>query len=131
MKRDMDLIRELMLKLEAIPLRAGGIWHIEPHDPEMSVEGYDVDTIAYHLSLIKDAGLIDSGSVNPMVGIGFRGFTWAGHDFIDSVRDPEIWKKTQGAMKQAGGFTLDLAKALAKGLIKKKIEQHTGVDLDL
>ncbi|WP_373427976.1 hypothetical protein [Agrobacterium tumefaciens] len=64
-----------MLKLEAIPLRAGGIYHIEPHDPEISVEGYDNDTIAYHLFLIKDAGLVDSGNVNPMVGIGYRGFT--------------------------------------------------------
>jgi hypothetical protein len=130
MKRDMDLIRQLMLKLEAIPLQAGGIYHIEPHDPEISVEGYDNDTIAYHLSLIKDAGLVDSGNVNPMVGIGYRGFTWAGHDFIDSVRDPEIWQKTEGALKHAGGFTLDFAKALAKGFIKKKIEQHTGVDLE-
>jgi hypothetical protein len=131
MKRDMDLIRELMLKLEAIPLRAGGIYHIEPHHEEVRVEGYDLDTIAYHLSLIKDAGLVDSGTLNPMVGIGFRGFTWAGHDFIDSVRDPEIWRKTEGALKQAGGFTLDFAKALAKGFIRKKIEQHTGVELDL
>ncbi len=51
------------------------IYHIEPHDPEISVEGYDNDTIAYHLFLIKDAGLVDSGNVNPMVGIGYRGFT--------------------------------------------------------
>ncbi|SCB23878.1 DUF2513 domain-containing protein [Rhizobium hainanense] len=127
----MDLIRELMLKLEAIPLRAGGIFHLEPEDSEISVPGYDADAIAYHLSLINDAGLIDDGGIRPMVGIGFRGFTWEGHDFIDSVRDPEIWKRTSVAVKEVGGFTLDLVKSLAKGFIKKQIEQHTGVQLDL
>lgn len=29
----------------------------------------------------------------------------------------------------AGGFTLDLLEDLAKGLIKKQVEEHTGVKL--
>lgn len=64
-----------------------------------------------------------------MSGIGFRALTWAGHDFIDSVRDPETWAKTKKTAAGAGGFTVDLLKDLAKGLIKKKIEEHTGIKL--
>lgn len=131
MRRDMDLIRELMLKLEALPIRAGGIYLISHEDEEVAVPGYDADAIAYHLDLILGAGLIAGPDKQPIAGITFRGFTWEGHDFVDSVRDPEIWQKTEVALKQAGGFSLDLAKALAKGFIKKKIEQHTGVELDL
>jgi hypothetical protein len=51
MKRDMDLIRALLLKLEAIPLRRGDILSIPSDADEIAVEGYDVDQIAYHLSL--------------------------------------------------------------------------------
>ena len=39
MKRDMDLIRELLLKLEALPMRRGGIVSIAPDDEEITVPG--------------------------------------------------------------------------------------------
>jgi hypothetical protein len=54
---------------------------------------------------------------------------WAGHDFLDSVRDPEIWAKTKQGAETAKGFTVDLLKDLAKGLVKKQIEDYTGVKL--
>ncbi len=52
-----------------------------------------------------------------------------GHDFLNSIRDPEVWNETKKMVQASGGFTLDLLKDLAKGLIKKKIEDHTGVKL--
>ena len=66
-----------------------------------------------------------------MLGITFAGLTWKGHDFLDQIRDPAIWSATKEGVKKAGGFSVDILKALAKGLIKKKIEEHTGVQLDL
>jgi hypothetical protein len=131
MKRDMQLIRELMLKLEALPMRVGGAFIISHEDDEVQVPGYSGEEIAYHLRLIDQAGFAIGSNFKPMAGgIAFTGFSWEGHDFIDSVRDPEIWRKTEGALEQAGGFSLDLAKALAKGFIKKKIEEHTGLNLE-
>jgi hypothetical protein len=112
-------------------MRPGGIDHIQADEEEIAVPGYDADQIDYHLSLICKAGFIDQGGVRPMSGIGFRSLTWAGHDFLDSVRDPEIWAKTKEGAKKAGGFSLDLLSSLAKGLLKKKIEEHTGIVLDL
>lgn len=53
MKRDMDLIRELLLKLESLPMRMGGIVVITPDAEEVQVEGYGVEQIDYHLSLIR------------------------------------------------------------------------------
>jgi Hypothetical protein (DUF2513) len=58
-----------------------------------------------------------------------NGLTWAGHDFLDSIRDPKIWEKTKKGAEAAGGFTVDLLKDLAKGLVKKQIEEYTGVKL--
>ena len=129
MKRDMDLIRELLLKLEALPMRPGGIVSITPDAEEIAVAGYDAAQIDYHFGQIRQAGFIDEGGARPMRGIGFRCLTWAGHDFLDSVRDPEIWAKTKKGAAAAGGFTVDLLKDLAKGLVKKQIEEFTGVKL--
>jgi hypothetical protein len=55
--------------------------------------------------------------------------SWAGDDFLDSVRDPEIWRQTKEGAKKAGGFTVELLGDLAKGLIKTQIKKHTGVEL--
>jgi hypothetical protein len=129
MQRDMDLIRELLLKLEALPIRPGGTVIITPDAEEIAVPGYNVDQIDCHLSQISKAELIDEGGSRPMIGIGFRCLTPAGHDFLDSVRDPQTWAKTKKAAVGAGGFTVDLLKGLAKGFIKKQIEEKTGIKL--
>jgi hypothetical protein len=39
MTRDMDLVRELLLKLEALPLRPGDIDHVSGDDEELAIEG--------------------------------------------------------------------------------------------
>jgi hypothetical protein len=127
--RDMDLIRELLLKLESLPIRPGGIAHITPDAEEVRVPGYSVEQIDYHLMQMRDAGLIDEGGVRPMIGIGFRKLTWSGHDLLDSIRGHENWAKTKNVAKAAGGFTVDILKELAKGLLKQKIAEISGVSL--
>jgi hypothetical protein len=127
MKRDMDLIRALLLKLESLPLESGGAVLIHPNDPIVAIDGYSADQIEYHLSLLGERELIERS--RPMVGIIFRRITWEGHDFLDAIRDPEIWRKTKKGAEEVGSFTFDLLKELAVGLIKTKIEQHTGVEL--
>ena len=135
MKRDMDLIRDLLLKIEdgqrSFDLLTPEVAEILGESGEGRLPREQAELLEYHLNLLDYAGLITiqvtlSGAVWQIGQI-----TWAGHDFLDTIRDPAIWRETKAGAKQAGGFSLDLLKALAKGLIKKKIEQHTGVDLDL
>ena len=63
-----------------------------------------------------------------MYDYGYRP-TSQGYNLLDSIRDPEIWKKTKQGAAAAGGFTLDLLQALATGFIKKQIKDKTGVEL--
>lgn len=129
MRRDMDLIRELLLKLEALPMTTGSVVHMMPDDDEIRVDGFDAGAIEYHAKLLVEAGLIDSGTSRVMQGITFRSLTWAGHDFLDAIRDPEIWAKTKKGAAAAGGFTMDLLRDLATGFIKKQVEELTGVKI--
>jgi len=131
MTRDMDLVRGLLLKLEAHSLPPGATDTLTGHEPEVSVEGYSSEQITFHLELLREAGFIESPGSQPMQGVTFRKLSWAGFDFLDSVRSPEVWKKTKQGVEAAGGFTIDLVKDLAKGFVKKQIEDRTGVKLDL
>ncbi|MBC8719891.1 DUF2513 domain-containing protein [Ochrobactrum sp. Marseille-Q0166] len=126
MKRDMDLMRDLLLQIEELDQGFGSEVEIESraHEPQV---------IAEHLRLLLEARLIDGDTVPddefPFDHVMPTRLTWAGHDFIGSVRDPEIWKKTKEGALSAKGFTLDLLQDLAKGFIKKKIADRTGIPL--
>lgn len=118
LKRDMDMARDLLLQIEAgktvfqilDPASADALG-IEPDAPMTEEEA---DKLALHLDLLADAGFID---VRRLSGGYWQisSLNWAGHDFIDSVRDPKIWQATKAAATKAGGFSVDLLKALAKG----------------
>ncbi len=126
MKRDMDLVRDLLLQIEEFDQGYGGDVEIEARDHEPQV-------VAEHLRLLLEARLIEGDAV-PDDEYAFdhilpTRLTWSGHDFLETVRDPEIWKKTKEGALSAKGFTLDLLQDLAKGFIKKQIEERTGIAL--
>jgi hypothetical protein len=125
MKRDMDLVRDLLLAIENHPTLADGTNVLMVDAPDkLGLDGRSIEEIHYHLEMMIKKGLVD-GQLNLMEMVS--GLTWDGHDFLDTIRDPAIWQATKDGAKKAGGFSLELLGALAKGLIKKKIEEHTGV----
>lgn len=126
MKRDMDLIRDLLLAIEADG-QFNGLSIVEPSIGDLGITEDNFYVIAYHLTLLIEAGIIEGrdGMRMPML----RRLTWAGHDFVDSIRDPDVWMKTRKNAMAAGGFTVDLLSDLAKGFIRKKVEEMTGVKL--
>ena len=129
-KRDLDYIRELLLKIE------DGTKVFETIDDETAphlgmgptgLSRQDGEKLVEHLGLIEDAGFVEMQRSSGAIYV--QRMTWVGHDFLDSVRDPEIWKKTKDGATAAGGFTVELLRDLAKGLIKTQIKKHTGIDV--
>jgi Hypothetical protein (DUF2513) len=129
MKRDMDLIRELLLRIEALDIDAGSVHMLEIYKEPLAHQGDDPNKIYYNMRLLMEAGFVAQTSTQGADSFMVTGLTWVGHDFLDSIRDPVIWKKTKDGVKAAGGFTVSLLAELAKGLIKTQVEKHTGVKL--
>ena len=125
MKRDMDLVRELLLKLEAEPLD-GNLWPLEPD--ALGIADHSPDEIAYHLVLLIDGGLLD-GEREQSGGFVARKLTWAGHDFLDSVRDAKVWRTTKDRVKAAGGFSIEILAAVAKKVIEENLARIGGAIL--
>jgi hypothetical protein len=125
MKRDMDLVRELLLKLEAEPLD-GNLWRLEPDG--LGIADHSPDEIAYHLVLLIDAELLD-GKREQSGGFVARKLTWAGHDFLDSVRDAKVWRTTKDRVKAAGGFTIEILAAVAKKVVEENLGRIVGATL--
>jgi len=130
MKRDMDIIRALMLKLEALPADGHRIFGVAATDEELAVAGASVDQIDYHLRLLRDQGFLDSPGQPSLSGkYPFRGITWAGHDFVDSIRDDDVWSKTKTQAEKVGSWTVDILAGIAKAVVKAKLKAVTGLDI--
>lgn len=114
MKRDMDLVREILLAIEAEPenLRRG-----------LKIEGREDAIVWGHIELLKQAGYLDEpfrdflGKRRLSMGIAL---TWQGHEFLESIRDGEIWKKTKSGAASVGSWSITLLGELAKGAIRQK-----------
>jgi hypothetical protein len=134
MKREMDLIRNLMLALEDLPVGPRDIVSVEACNggllvadvSEVPVGSYTFDEIEYHLSLIERAGFIEPTEYGAVFGVMFKGLSWSGHDFLDSVRSPDVWDKTKSAVSTAGGFTVDLLVFAAKTYLENRIKGLVG-----
>ena len=115
MKRDPDLIRDLMLALEATDgaelLKLPCLSHHAAHK------------VDHHFRLLMEAGLTTAAytSSDGRRWIAVR-LTWAGHNYLDKIRDPAIWRHTKSAMNKAGAWSLDTMGAIAKSAILAKLE---------
>jgi DNA-binding transcriptional ArsR family regulator len=119
-KRDMDLVRKVLLFVE--DLEAGVYAHLEE---DIAGEDFSEDVVSYHITLLTEAGLIEGSEQRGTV----RGLTWAGHDFVDSVRDPETWAKVKDGASKAKGWTADLLKDMAKAYVKQKMSEIIGLPI--
>jgi len=114
-KRDRELISQLLSKLEEWPAQPGDMFLFSGHEPELAIDGYSVEQIEYHLGILRVEGYIDSPGSQPMQGITFRSLTPAGHDIVDQYREA---LELQAAEKQAEESRSWIPAAEAVALLK-------------
>lgn len=120
MKRDMDLVRELLFDIESDAPREG-----------RRGKGRSDPEIAYHLVLMEEAGFIAptasdwTRTCTLTVHDPVR-LTWAGHEFLDQARDLERWKKARAIIHTVGGAGLDALKAVLSQLAIAAVTRITG-----
>jgi hypothetical protein len=127
MKRDLDLIREILLSVESWndsqPLTLGSLTY----------EGKTKQEIGYQLELLEDVGYIDVRIIKDHGGTGYLDafivrMKMAGHEYLASVRSPEVWNKTKTTLeKVGGGAALDVVKDIASKIMADLIKTYTGL----
>lgn len=112
MKRDMELIRLLLLEAEG------------EEKPDLS--GYTEAQRVYHAALLIDAELVEGaiagGSNGFPVAAHIIRLNWMGHEFLDAARNPSVWKKAMEKV-QSGGASLPLPvlQDLLISFVKKQV----------
>ena len=115
MKRDMDLIRLLLLRAEG-------------EEPAPDLSAYPHEQQVYHSALLIEAGLvrgeiITDGNGQPNATVTLR-LTWKGHEFLDAARNDTVWKKAAETTKKAG---VHVTMAVLEELLKKLLKEPLGL----
>jgi Hypothetical protein (DUF2513) len=114
LKRDMELVRDLLLV-------------IEQNDDRRELEipkDWDREVVAYHLKILDQAGYVKNNTKwadnKPMWLIA--SLTWEGHEFLDAIKSDNVWEKTKDGVKkkglELGNIPLDVLKEFASIQIK-------------
>ncbi|MBA4207277.1 MAG: hypothetical protein C0457_19985 [Polymorphum sp.] len=124
MKRDFDLIRRILLLIES---DQKGIDILSLNNAELCASlSVDKGDALGHLKLLVEAGFVNGGNGwLTSSGVNVSGLSWHGHEFLDTIRDEEIWKRTKEGAKSVGSFSIDVIKDVAKAVINKKIIEWT------
>jgi hypothetical protein len=96
MRRDLDLIRKLLLEIEA---------HDDPTDTmHVKGDGYTPHEVQYHLKLLRDAGMIVAVDFSSGSTMDYRpkSITWHGHEFLDAARNDTVWRQVKVLLKDKG-----------------------------
>lgn len=130
MRLQMDLVRDLLLYIEENAKR--------PVDDleDISLPNWREDDIAYHVVLLEEAGLV-AATINTIpdsddpslveVLYSVRRLTFNGHEFLNTVREPEQWGIVKEGAKKAGAYTLGAIARIAEAYVSMKINSVLGI----
>lgn len=127
-KRDMDLIRGLLISLEDNQQFDGSAW-LYCCTPQKSPRaalcisdfpGHSLEEINYHVSLLVGADFV-KGKVKEGKLTLINSLTWEGHEFLDNVKDVSVWEKTKERLHGIPGVALGVVAAIAEAEIKKRL----------
>jgi Hypothetical protein (DUF2513) len=113
MKRDIDLLRDILLNVES--------------DGKLSIPGKHTDEeIADHAEQLLEEDLVEGQVVRNRIGVPCQAtiirLTSKGHDFLDATRNQSFWIKTKAYVtKNLPGWTLSIIKEVAERGLKGEI----------
>jgi hypothetical protein len=95
MKRDFELIRTILREVEDVPGLVALTGFTYPR--------YDENIVTEHMEILIEAGLL-RGKVSRYLNSGghthVSGLMWAGHDFLESMKDEGIWMSVLPPIKR-------------------------------
>jgi hypothetical protein len=123
MKRDMDLVRLMLLRTEAI-----GVDEEEAKRLHAECEKYDERVRAHHIAIMMEAGLVAGFTTNDARGTLAKGviirLTWQGHEFLDAARNDTTWRKARDTFfKPAVAWTF----GILTEFLKAEARRHAGL----
>jgi hypothetical protein len=122
-ERNMELIREVLLKVEGDPEMDG--YHYKNFD-STDFPGYTDEQVAYHVEQLVEADLLKGGDgTMDRVGPPVCRLTWSGHEFLENIKDVGVWKQVKVRIAGLPGLALPIVAKIAEAEIMKRLGLNT------
>ena len=126
MKLNQECVRQIMLTIESdIPYNH----YLTKYDliNNEHLSSFSEDEILYSILRLDEAGFINCdiqpADNIPIYNLILSSLTWSGHQFLDNVRDPEVWRKTKAVTSKLASVSLTLISNIASEVIVRMIEK--------
>lgn len=133
MKLNHDCTRECLLFLEQeLELEQS----IDPNDVINNLN-YPEEITSYALQKLREANYIVGGiNINydfygngMKVNTPIKDITWEGHEYLDTVRDNRVWKKTKNITSSLKSVSLSMMKTVATQVLVGILKDASGLPL--
>ncbi|MEO0519408.1 MAG: DUF2513 domain-containing protein [Cyanobacteria bacterium P01_A01_bin.116] len=116
MKRDLDLVRDILIEIES--------WSANIQLKGVEIKGYSHDDVTYNAMLLYDAGYIDAVISKTMAGDSIypKSLTWKGCEFLDEARDKTVWKKAKSVAEEAGASSLTIFRTILSKVAASRVD---------
>lgn len=126
MKLDITCVRSILLEFEELPL---GVY--TPCTFSRSVSMFGIDSVEYTLKKLHEAGYINAKITDPdTADLDFYGIfdmTFAGHEFLEKIRDNKVWAKTKSIADSIGSRSFDVITKIATSILTSLISANLGI----
>ena len=120
MKRDMELIRDILIRIEDDPQMDGTREFYFYSAKEMGFPDRSSEEVSYNFSLLVEEGFVD-GAASVFLTIIVRKLTWDGHEFLGNIKSGTIWAKTKDRVKDLPGIALKMVAEIAMAEARKHV----------
>lgn len=126
MKLNYDCVRSVLLTVEKSKTIDEEL-NLNPLAVETIFEQlpkYEDNEILYTIEKLKEAGYINAAlhfAAGHFIDGTVSSITYSGHEYLDNIREPEVWRKVKAMLKNAGATTLPLISQAAKMLIGSQL----------
>jgi hypothetical protein len=126
MKLNYDCVRSVLLTVEKSKTIDEEL-NLNPLTVEMIFEQlpkYEDNEILYTIEKLKEAGYINAAlqfAAGHFIDGAVSSITYSGHEYLDNIREPEVWRKVKAMLKNAGAITLPLISQAAQMLIGSQL----------
>lgn len=120
MKRDWNVIREVLIEVEALSKAAG-----EDRYYEAVIHG-DEPAKSEMALLLWEAGFINGMNASSADGdaVIATGLSWDGHDLLVTIRSSDLWERIKQTAKAKGlELTFDTVKALGQVVLASIVRE--------
>ena len=131
MKRNMDIVRSILLQVESATDYISIEYLLKQRDSVKDCKWTD-EEIIYHVELLLAHEFLDGQIMRDINGTitdsAIKGITWAGQDFLESIRDNKVWKKVKSVITDTvGSTTFDVIKQTGSLVAINAIKKSLGV----